>query len=98
MKKILMTKKYTREGSQFIYISVIFIDSVYIKNKNYYLQVFLEKYKYVSRETDVEIYSDEENSDDSDEENSNEKIQMKKIKYINWLFQKNKHEMINSSF
>ena len=88
-----MTKKYTREGSQFIYISVIFIDSVYIKNKNYYLQVFLEKYKYVSRETDVEIYSD-----DSDEENSNEKIQMKKIKYINSLFQKNKHEMINSSF
>ena len=85
-----MTKKYTREGSQFIYISVIFIDSVYIKNKNYYLQVFLEKYKYVSRETDVEIYSDEENS--------NEKIQMKKIKYINSLFQKNKHEMINSSF
>ena len=93
MKKILMTKKYTREGSQFIYISVIFIDSVYIKNKNYYLQVFLEKYEYVSRETDVEIYSD-----DSDEENSNEKIQMKKIKYINSLFQKNKHEMINSSF
>ena len=88
-----MTKKYTREGSQFIYISVIFIDSVYIKNKNYYLQVFLEKYEYVSRETDVEIYSD-----DSDEENSNEKIQMKKIKYINSLFQKNKHEMINSSF
>ena len=85
-----MTKKYTREGSQFIYISVIFVDSVYIKNKNYYLQVFLEKYKYVSRETDVEIYSDEENS--------NEKIQMKKIKYINSLFQKNKHEMINSSF
>ena len=60
--------------------------------------MFLEKYKYVSRETDVEIYSDEENSDDSDEENSNEKIQMKKIKYINSLFQKNKHEMINSSF
>ena len=85
-----MTKKYTREGSQFIYISVIFIDSVYIKNKNYYLQVFLEKYKYVARETDVEIYSDEENS--------NEKIQMKKITYINSLFQKNKHEIINSSF
>ena len=45
--------------------------------------MFLEKYKYVARETDVEIYSDEENYDDSDEENSNEKIQMKKIKYIN---------------
>ena len=57
--------------------------------------MFLEKYKYVARETDVEIYSDEENYDDSDEENSNEKIQMKKIKYINSLFEKNKHEMIN---
>ena len=39
----------------------------------------------------IEFYSDdshgkdpdEEYSDDSDEENSNEKIQMKKIKYIN---------------
>ena len=60
--------------------------------------MFLEKYKYVARETDVEIYSDEENYDDSDEENSNEKIQMKKIKYINSLFEKNKHEMINLFF
>ena len=67
------------------------IDSVYIKDKNYYPQEFLEKYKYVVRETkmanfitdNIEIYSDEENSDDSEEENSDEKIKIKKIKYIN---------------
>ena len=80
-----------KEGSQCIYISVILIDSVYIKDKNYYPQEFLEKYKYVVREAkmanfitdNIEIYSDEENSDDSEEENSDEKIKIKKIKYIN---------------
>ena len=37
----------TKEFSQCIYISVILIDSVYIKEKSNYLQVFLEKYKHV---------------------------------------------------
>ena len=53
------------------------IDLVYIKDKNYYPQVFLEKYKHVFRKKrsyfvtdDIEIYSDE-------------KTQMKTIKYIN---------------
>ena len=63
---------------------MILIASVYIKDKNYYLQVFLEKYDYVVREKkmsnfisdNIEIYSDD--SDDSDE-----KIEMRKTKYIN---------------
>ena len=62
------------------------IDSVYIKDKSYYPQVFLEKYKHVRRKKmsyfitdDREIYSDD--SDDSDD--SNEKTQMKTINYTN---------------
>ena len=75
-----------KECSQYIYISVILIDSVYIRNKNFYPQVVLEKYKYVVKKkrsyfiTDyIKIYSDDSNdSDDSDK-----KTQMKTIKYIN---------------
>ena len=59
---------------------MILIDLVYIKDKNYYPQVFLEKYKHVFRKKrsyfvtdDIEIYSDD----------SDEKTQMKTIKYIN---------------
>ena len=54
-----------------------------MKDKNYYTQVFLEKYKYVFREKkfsnfiidDIEVYSDD--SGDSDEESSDEKICIK---------------------
>ena len=54
----------SKESSHCIYISVIVIDSVYIKDKNYYPQVFLEKYKHVLRRNktsysvtdDIEIY------------------------------------------
>ena len=53
---------------------MILIDSVYIKDKNYYPQVFLEKYEHVVRKkkrsyfiTDnIEInFDDSDNSDDS---------------------------------
>ena len=37
----------TKELSQCIYILVILIDSVYVKEKSNYPQVFLEKYKHV---------------------------------------------------
>ena len=37
----------TNEGSQYIFMSAILVDSVYRNDKNYYPQVFLEKYKYV---------------------------------------------------
>ena len=39
--------KIPKEGSQCICLSVILIDSVYKKDKNYYPQVFLEKCKSV---------------------------------------------------
>ena len=65
------------------------IDSVYIKDKNYYPQAFLEKYRHVVEKKrsyfitdDIDIHSD--NSDDSD--NSDQKTEMKKIKYINLFF------------
>ena len=59
------------------------IDSLYRKDENYYLQVFLKECKYVIKDkkmsnqitNDINISSDDsdkENSDYSDEENSNE--------------------------
>ena len=72
--------KIPKEGSQCICLSVILIDSVYKKDKNYYPQAFLEECKSVVKEkrkskfiTDnIEIYSDDSNKENSDEENSNE--------------------------
>ena len=76
--------KIPREGSQFICLSTILIDSFFRTSKNYYPQVFLEECKYVVKEkkipkyiiNDIEIssHSDEENSDkeNSDEVNSGE--------------------------
>ena len=37
-------KLNTRESFQYIYTLVIFIDSIYQKDENYYPKVFLEKY------------------------------------------------------
>ena len=37
----------SKEGSQFICLSVILIDSVFTTGKNYYRQVFLEECKHV---------------------------------------------------
>ena len=77
-----------KEGSQFICLSVILINSVFRSGENYYPQVFLEEYKYVVEEkkpekkmpefiTDnIEISSDSHREDSdkeiSSEENSNE--------------------------
>ena len=59
---------------------MILIDSVYIKDKNYYPQVFLEKYKHIVRKkrSHILLMTTEIYSDDSDEE-----AQMKTVKYIN---------------
>ena len=61
---------------------MILIDSVYIKDKNYYPQVFLGKYKHVIRKKrsyfityDIKSYFDD----------SDEKTEMKKIKCISLL-------------
>ena len=58
--------------------SVILIDSVFRRGKNYYPQVFLEECKYVVKEKkipkyiidDIEVSSDSDR-EDFDEENSN---------------------------
>ena len=94
-KKSYSKKINTKEGSQCIYIQVI--ASVNMKDKNYYCQVLLEKYKHVVRAkkmsnfiTDnIEIYSDD--SDDFDE-----KTEIKKI--YEFVFRRNKNNMINLFF
>ena len=42
--------KIPKEGSQFIWLSVIWIDSFFRTGKNYYSQVFLEECKYIVQE------------------------------------------------
>ena len=39
--------KVLKEGSQYIFLLVILIDSIFRTSKNYYPQVLLEEYKYV---------------------------------------------------
>ena len=53
---------------------MILIGSIYIKDKNYHPEVFLEKYKHVVTDN-VEIYSDD----------SDQKTEIKKVKYINYF-------------
>ena len=55
-KKSHNEKINTKDCSQCIHISVILIDSVYTKDKNYYPQVFLEKYKHVVRKKEIIFY------------------------------------------
>ena len=69
--------KIPREGSQFICLSLILIDSVFRTGKNY-PWVFLEECKYVVKEKipnyiidDIEIFSDS-HRENFDKENSDE--------------------------
>ena len=79
--------KITKEGSQFICLSVILIDSVFRAGENYYPQLLLEECKYVVKEKkmpecithDIEISSDHSDREDSDEEIFNEEILIKKV-------------------
>ena len=66
--------KIPKEGSQFICLSGILIDSVFRTDKNYYPQVFLEECKYVVKEKRIPKYiiDDTKISSDSDTENSDE--------------------------
>ena len=89
----------TKEGFKGIYIPVKLIDSVYRKDKNYYSQVFSEIYNFIVIEKKMSNFKDRylcwwllqwifwwriiDKSDNSNEESSDEKIQLKKIKYIN---------------
>ena len=71
--------KIPKEGSHFICLSMILIDSVFRTGTNYYPRVILEECKYAATDKkihsyiidDVEISSDEESSNG---ENSDEKI------------------------
>ena len=77
--------KIAKEGSQFIGLLVILIDSVF-RTEIYYLQVFLQERKYVVKEEtipkyiidDIEISSDSDR-EISDEENSNEENSKEEI-------------------
>ena len=60
--------KIPKEGSKFICLAVILIDSVFRKGKNYYSHVIIEECKYIVEEQKMPEYFWE----DSDEEDSNE--------------------------
>ena len=72
--------KIPKEDSQCICLSVILINSVYRKDKDYYPHVFLEECKYVVKEKkmskfitdDIEISFDDSDRENSNEENPNE--------------------------
>ena len=49
------TNKTSKKGSQFICLSVMLIDSVFKTGKNYYPQVFWEKFKYVAKKRSLSI-------------------------------------------
>ena len=67
------SNKITKEGSQFICLSVILIDFVLRTGKNFFPQMFVEECKYVVKEKNIPKYiiDDIEISPDSDKENSN---------------------------
>ena len=77
---IFHSNKIPKEGSQYRYLTVVLINSVYRKVENYYPQVFLEKCKYVVKEKtmstfiigDIEISFGDFDKEDSDEENIKE--------------------------
>ena len=69
-----MEKLTSKEGSQFIYLSVILIDCLFRTGKHYYPQVFLEEGKYVAKEKKMpeKTIHDTDVSSDSDKEDSDE--------------------------
>ena len=63
--------KIPKEGSKFICLAVILIDSVFRKGKNYYSQVIIEECKYVVEEQKMpEYFWEDSDEEDSHEENS----------------------------
>ena len=62
--------KIPKDGSQFICLSVILIDSVFRSGKNYYPQVFSEECKYIFKEKKIAKYVivDKKISSESDRE------------------------------
>ena len=64
--------KIPKEGSQFLCLSVILIDTVFRTSKNYYPHIFLEECKYVVKEKKMSKYITDDIgiSSDSDREDS----------------------------
>ena len=87
--------KIAKEGSQFIGLLVILIDSVF-RTEIYHLQVFLQERKYVVKEEtipkyiidDIEISSDSDR-EISDEENSNEENSKEEISNEKKFYEEN---------
>ena len=67
-------------NSQYVFLSIILIDAIFRTGNNYYLQVFLEEFRYIVKEKkmpevitdDIEIFSDNFDREDSNEENFDE--------------------------
>ena len=53
VNKIFYNDKMPKEGSHCVFLSVVLIDFVFKKGKNYYPQVFLEERKYIFKEKEV---------------------------------------------
>ena len=47
--------KIPKVGSQFICLSEILIESVFITGKSYYAEVFLEEYKYIVKQKECKM-------------------------------------------
>ena len=62
---------------------VILIASVYIKDKNYYPQLFLEKCECCQKKRYVILFTDNIGIHSDDSDDSDEKTGMKEIKYTN---------------
>ena len=70
----------SKEGSQYICLSVILFDSVFRTDKNCYPKVFLEEYKYVVKEKKTSKYIIEDigiSPDVSDKEDSEKNLKKK---------------------
>ena len=98
------------EGSQYICLSVVLNECIFETGKHYYLQVFLEECKYVLKEKkvskyiieNIEISSNEENSDgkNSNDENSDDsyKSTLKKLAPCKLFFYLELHAMVYQKF
>ena len=67
-----LNDKITKEGSQYVYLSVTLINSVFKTGYNCYPQVFLEECKGVDQEKKMPKYNIDEISSDSDRKYSDE--------------------------
>ena len=63
-----MIKKIPKLDSNHFCLAVISLDSVPMKDDNYYLQVFFKEYKYIEKKVVRHIYDNVSNFSDSSDE------------------------------